>query len=212
MMRRQLWWMVVFTVATAVGAVAAPEVIKIAAVSGLRYDLKRIYVKPNVEVKWVFENRDTMLHNLVITAPGARMEVVNAAIALANKGMERDYVPESPKVLWAFGVVPQGESQSLNFRTPANKGDYPYVCTYPGHGLIMHGVMTVTDTPKPPVKSQALVPELAQAPKTEHAGVRMRRAFMPDSGPASIAVTLPGEQSYCWDAGACRFRYAWPSC
>ena len=32
---------------------------------------------------------------------------------------------------------------------------------------------------------------------------------MPNAGPASIAVMLPGNQSYCWDTGACRFRYAW---
>ena len=33
---------------------------------------------------------------------------------------------------------------------------------------------------------------------------------MPSSGPASIAVALPNGQNYCWDAGACRLRYAWP--
>ena len=35
------------------------------------------------------------------------------------------------------------------------------------------------------------------------------RGFMPDAGPASIAVQLPGGVSYVWDAGAGRFRYAW---
>jgi hypothetical protein len=32
---------------------------------------------------------------------------------------------------------------------------------------------------------------------------------MPDAGPAAIAVCLPKKLSYCWDAGACRLRYAW---
>ena len=32
---------------------------------------------------------------------------------------------------------------------------------------------------------------------------------MPESGPAGIAVGMPGDMSYNWDAGACRFRYAW---
>lgn len=35
------------------------------------------------------------------------------------------------------------------------------------------------------------------------------RTFMPDSSPRSIAVGLPGGQSYCFDAGECRLRYAW---
>jgi hypothetical protein len=32
---------------------------------------------------------------------------------------------------------------------------------------------------------------------------------MPGSGPKSIAVGLPGGVSYCFDAEACRIRYAW---
>ena len=35
------------------------------------------------------------------------------------------------------------------------------------------------------------------------------RIVMPDAGPAAIAVSLPQKLSYCWDAGACRLRYAW---
>lgn len=35
------------------------------------------------------------------------------------------------------------------------------------------------------------------------------RIFMPDAGPASIAVALDDRVSLCWDAGPCRLRYAW---
>lgn len=43
---------------------------------------------------------------------------------------------------------------------------------------------------------------------------RVIREFMPAVGPASIAVGFPTErtdtaESYCFDAGACRLRYAW---
>jgi hypothetical protein len=37
----------------------------------------------------------------------------------------------------------------------------------------------------------------------------MYRMFMPGASPAAIAVALPGQDSLCWDAGQCRFRYAW---
>ena len=33
--------------------------------------------------------------------------------------------------------------------------------------------------------------------------------FMPDSGPASIAVATPEGVHYCWDAGTMQLRYAW---
>jgi cytochrome c551/c552 len=38
---------------------------------------------------------------------------------------------------------------------------------------------------------------------------RLQRIFMPDSSPASIAVTIDGQHSLCWDTLACRMRYIW---
>jgi cytochrome c551/c552 len=38
---------------------------------------------------------------------------------------------------------------------------------------------------------------------------QVQRIFMPDSGPASIAVAVDAQHSLCWDAGACRLRYMW---
>jgi uncharacterized protein len=34
-------------------------------------------------------------------------------------------------------------SYTLTFIAPAQVGDYPYVCTFPGHWSIMNGVMKV---------------------------------------------------------------------
>jgi cytochrome c551/c552 len=44
---------------------------------------------------------------------------------------------------------------------------------------------------------------------TQSARPQVQRIFMPNSGPASIAIALDDRTSICWDAGACRFRYAW---
>ncbi len=38
---------------------------------------------------------------------------------------------------------------------------------------------------------------------------QVQRIFMPNAGPAAIAVALDDKVSLCWDAGDCRFRYAW---
>ena len=32
---------------------------------------------------------------------------------------------------------------SLRFVAPTEPGEYPYLCTYPGHWVIMRGVMVV---------------------------------------------------------------------
>ena len=38
---------------------------------------------------------------------------------------------------------------------------------------------------------------------------KIQRMFMPDAGPAAIAVSLNDNLHLCWDAGTCQFRYAW---
>ncbi|QJE96902.1 c-type cytochrome [Luteolibacter luteus] len=38
---------------------------------------------------------------------------------------------------------------------------------------------------------------------------QVQRIFLPDASPAAIAVALPGDLSYCFDAGECRLRYVW---
>ncbi|RYD26721.1 MAG: cytochrome c, partial [Verrucomicrobiaceae bacterium] len=48
----------------------------------------------------------------------------------------------------------------------------------------------------------------AQSP-TQTARPQVQRIFLPDAGPAAIAIALDDQTSLCWDAGACRLRYAW---
>jgi hypothetical protein len=138
---------------------------------------------------------------------------VQAALSLGAGAAERDFVPPTPDVLWAAKVVPTGESFTLKFTAPKALGNYPYVCTIPGHGITMFGTMTVTSTPRPPVMTSVDLPATSMDPVAHAATPASRatvmRGFMPDAGPASIAVQLPGGVSYVWDTGAGRFRYAW---
>jgi azurin len=209
----------VFTLALLLGALAwwpsaraatAPEVIRIGTLPGLRYDTNTFSVRPGVEVELVFSNFDDMLHNFVITRPGARERVVQAALALGQEAADRNFVPPSRDVLWSTKLVPTGQSATLRFTAPSTLGNYPFVCTMPGHGVLMFGTMTVTRTPRPPVMTPVEPPtdasHGAHAPTTHPAVIR---GFMPEAGPASIAVELAGGISYVWDAGAGRFRYAW---
>ena len=163
-----------------------------------------------------------MDHNLVITKPSARLQVVDAAHRLGASGPKQNYVPESEKVLWSIPVVTPGQSAYILFDAPSQEAVYPYVCTFPGHGLVMYGAMYVTLKDLPPLEEDPHVPAanaVAHDEKPEHPGSALHpyetvppylyRIFMPEAGPAAIAVSLPMKLSYCWDAGACRLRYAW---
>ncbi len=131
--------------ATANGA----TVIRIKALENeMKYDLKTFTVEAGKPVRIIFENPDHMQHNLVITAPGA-MEIVGRAadkLASASNAAELQYVPKIPEVLFHTDLVNPDQTVTLDFTAPSKAGDYPYVCTFPGHWSIMNGVMTVVKT------------------------------------------------------------------
>ena len=206
---------------------AGDTTLTIRAVSGLQYDVVRFAVRPGTRVKIILRNADDMAHNLVLTKPAKRLDVVNAALALGNKGPAVSYVPKSADVLAAIPVLGPAQEGELVWTAPATEGVFPYVCTYPGHGFVMFGALHVTTRPLPALRDDPNVPEQAVAQQTaaphpvSYTDSRpsphpypvalpvVYRTFMPDAGPAAIVVTLPNEQSYCWDAGTCRLRYAW---
>lgn len=111
----------------------------------MKYDLKTFNVEAGKRVEIVFENPDFMQHNLVITRPGAMETVGRAADKLATdpRGAGMQYVPDIPEVLYHTRLVNPRETVRLEFTAPEKPGDYPYVCTFPGHWSIMNGVMKV---------------------------------------------------------------------
>ena len=183
---------------------------------GLKFDPIAFHVQPGEKVELLFDNVDEMMHNFVLVEPGSRMKVVESAIALGADGPNRHYIPESEDVIASTPVVLPGKKTIVTFVAPKKEGEYPYVCTFPGHGFVMIGTLFVAKAR--PVKMDELIAKAKDASKNANASnlsqsqsglALVHRTFMPDSSPAAIAVSLPGGHSYCWDAGNCQLRYAW---
>jgi azurin len=64
-------------------------------------------------------------------------------MALGAKGFEMNFVPESPDIIWASKLVDPGKEQVIEFTAPTAPGEYPYICSFPGHHLIMRGTLKV---------------------------------------------------------------------
>jgi len=56
---------------------------------------------------------------------------------------ERNYIPPTPDVVVNTKLVDPQQTVTLEFVAPKQSGDYPYVCTFPGHWRVMQGVMKV---------------------------------------------------------------------
>ncbi|ACT91918.1 PVC-type heme-binding CxxCH protein [Dyadobacter fermentans] len=127
------------------------EVRLVAVEAKMAFDKKALTVPAGRAVTLVFENPDLMPHNVVIVKPGTAEKVGEAADAMATlkDGFERNFVPATPDVLFATPLVNAGKSFRLEFKAPAEPGEYPFICSFPGHWRVMQGILTVTDAKVP---------------------------------------------------------------
>ena len=111
----------------------------------MQYDLKSFTVSAGKTVEIVFENPDAMQHNLVIGKPKSLEKIGKAADKMITdpNGATNNYVPEMPEILFATALVNPDQTVRLRFTAPLKPGDYPYICTFPGHWRLMNGIMTV---------------------------------------------------------------------
>jgi azurin len=110
---------------------------------GLKFSVTDMTVEAGTRIKLIFSNPDDMPHNFILTQPGQADRVGEAALKLGVRGMELNYAPDLPAVLYYTKLLQPGTSQTLYFEAPAEPGVYPYVCTYPGHYVTMRGVLRV---------------------------------------------------------------------
>jgi len=109
----------------------------------MMYDVKELTVKAGKKVKLTFVNDDFMPHNILLVNAGKVDEIANKALALGAKGFETGFIPESPDIIWHSKLLDHGKEQVIEFTAPAKPGDYPYMCSFPGHSILMRGMLHV---------------------------------------------------------------------
>tara|TARA_B100001063_G_C16777308_1_gene566680 strand:+ start:1852 stop:3513 length:1662 start_codon:yes stop_codon:yes gene_type:complete len=117
----------------------------------MMYDKASFSVKPNAKIKLVLKNLDSLPHNLIICTPGKKKggdkgkEVIDAVLKLGDKGVEQNWEPKGhPRILKSSGMVQPKEATTIFFKAPGKEGNYPYICTFPGHYQLMNGMMKVS--------------------------------------------------------------------
>lgn len=114
----------------------------------MQYNIKAFEVTEGQKVVLSFKHIGqlpaiAMGHNVVILKSGTAVPAFATKCAPAK---DTGYIPqdeESKKELVAHTkMLGGGESEEITFTAPA-AGDYPFICSFPGHFAIMQGVMTV---------------------------------------------------------------------
>jgi plastocyanin len=119
--------------------------VSIGTIPGLKYDVKEVVVKAGTKIELILNNNDDMLHNVVITKPGAETptKVGDMALNLGLEGPDLNYVPDTDLVLFHSGIVGPETSETIYFEAPNTPGVYWIVCTFPGHSFTMRAKLIV---------------------------------------------------------------------
>jgi azurin len=138
----------VLSAAAVVTTLAADVTVELTGNDQMQYDKKEFTVTEGDNVTLKFKHigklpKAAMGHNVVILKPGTAMPTFAMKCAPAAA---TDYIPadaESTALIVAHTkMIGGGEETSITFTAPA-AGEYPYLCTFPGHFGVMNGKMTV---------------------------------------------------------------------
>ena len=118
---------------------------EIGMLAGMRFNKSTLTVKAGAKVALDVINDDPtkMMHNWALVSKGSLNKVLQAALTLGPKAIELNFVPDIPEVLTSTPQVAPDRKFTLYFTAPTEPGQYPYVCTYPGHGQLMRGILNV---------------------------------------------------------------------
>lgn len=119
------------------------QTIILSTLPGLKFDQTLLSVKPGARVCLIFRNADDMLHNFVLCTPGQGQAIGALALNLGVAGATKNYVPDSPEVLYHSTVIQPGASDTIYFIAPTTPGDYDFICSFPGHAIVMKGILRV---------------------------------------------------------------------
>jgi azurin len=114
----------------------------------MQFDITEFAVPAGAEITLLFKNigvmpKEAMGHNLAVIDKDMDPNVFAAA---AIRHPRNEYIPPEyeDKVIATTKILGPGEEEVLIFTAPTDVGDYPYVCSFPGHTPAgMKGIMKV---------------------------------------------------------------------
>jgi azurin len=112
----------------------------------MKFKQAELSLKAGSSVELTFSNPDVLQHNFLLLKPGTKEKVGALADAMLTdpEAMKKHYVPESTDILAKTKLVNPFGKEVIKFTVPDEPGDYPYICTFPGHWRLMFGTLKVT--------------------------------------------------------------------
>ncbi|WP_207395665.1 DUF6797 domain-containing protein [Bremerella alba] len=119
--------------------------LQIEAGKNLTYSTSELEANAGELIQLTFVNPDVVPHNWVLLEPGTLATVGDLANKLVAdpEAALNQYVPDSEAVLAYTDIVDPQKQFTIYFQAPEKPGRYPYFCSFPGHWMVMNGVLVV---------------------------------------------------------------------
>ena len=137
----------IFSAGLAFAESATPRVIKITGDDTMKFSVTQIEAKPGESLEVEFSNmgqvpKQAMGHNWVLLKQMNDKEI--AAFAASAMPKAPDYIPDDTSAIIAHTkTLGPKETDKVVFNAPTTPGEYPFICTFPGHYTLMHGKLVV---------------------------------------------------------------------
>ncbi len=120
------------------------QVLKLSTAPNLQFAPRQLTAKAGAPIVIAFNNPDLMQHNFVLGKPGSLQAIGQAANALIPQpdAIKKAYVPSVPQVIASTALLNPNDTAIVILPSLA-PGDYPFLCTFPGHWILMQGVLTI---------------------------------------------------------------------
>ena len=111
----------------------------------MKFAKTEIKAKAGSKIELTFKNPDVLQHNVLVLKPGTKDKVGALADAMLTdpEALKKNYVPKSDDIIASSKLVNPGGSEKIVF-TIKEAGDYPIICTFPGHWRLMNGILKIT--------------------------------------------------------------------
>ena len=114
----------------------------------MAYNIRSFTVKAGQPVKLTFSNTKAatpMPHNVVVGKAGTKdaLMAVSMKVMTDPAAIARGAVPDAaacPEMLAHTNLVQPGQTETISF-VCSTPGEYPYMCMFPGHSMLMNGTI-----------------------------------------------------------------------
>ena len=119
----------------------------------MKYNINEFEAEPGAKVKITLKNDDDLQHNLLVLDQDPKdkdgIQFATDVWMLGEKGIELQWIPPNHKRVLAAGqLLDPHATTDIYVVMPEKTGDYPFVCTVPGHTLTMKGKIKVRNNRK----------------------------------------------------------------